>query len=100
VNLDDFSRPEAAGTLGAILGALNAPGSTLRERAWNLLAGLGAAVYLAPYAAEKFSLASMPGRMALAFLAGLLGMNIVAKLISGARRFDWWAAISSTKSKP
>lgn len=99
MNLDDFSRPEAAGTLGAILGALNAPGANLREQVYNLLAGIGAAVYLAPYVAEKFALVSPHGKMALAFLAGLVGMNIVAKLIAGAARFDWWDVVARKVKK-
>lgn len=99
MNFDDLNRPEAAGTLGAILGALNAPGSSLREQAYNLLAGIGSAIYLAPYIAEQFSVSAHSGRMALAFLAGLIGMNVVAKLISGASRYDWFSLLPMKKGK-
>lgn len=89
MNWDDLTKPETAGTLGAILGALNAPGKSIREQAYNLFAGIGCAVYIAPYIAEAFNVGSPHAKMALAFVCGLVGMNVVAKLISSASQFDW-----------
>lgn len=86
---DILMQPESAGTLGAILGALNAPGLTLRDQAFNLLGGLGAAIYLAPWMAERADITSSHGRLAFAFLFGLIGMNLLAKLITTARQIDW-----------
>ena len=87
-------QPASAGVAGAVLGALNAPGLTLREQFFNLLAGVASAIYLAPFLAERADIRSDHGQLAFAFVVGLLGMNLLAKLIAAGRKFDWDALVS------
>jgi len=96
---DLVKSPDAAGVTGAILGWLSAPGGTLREQLFNVGAGLGAAIFMAPYLAERAGLESQAGRMAFAFIVGLVGMNIVPKLLAAAKRADW-ASLLPKKGKP
>lgn len=95
---DYLHSPDTAGVVGAVLGWLSAPGGTLREQLFNIGAGLGAAIFLAPYLAERAGIGSMAGRMAFAFIVGLVGMNLVPKLSQAMRSLDW-AAILSKKGK-
>ena len=91
--------PDAAGVAGAILGWLSAPGGTLREQLFNVGAGLGAAIFLAPYLAERAGIGSQAGRMAFAFIVGLVGMNLLPKLTNAAKRVDWSSLIPN-RTKP
>lgn len=92
--------PDTAGVVGALLGWLSAPGGTLREQLFNVGAGLGAAIFLAPYLAERAGLSSQPGRMAFAFIIGLVGMNIVPKLMAAAKQSNWSSLLPNKKGKP
>lgn len=89
--------PDVAGAAGAILGWLSAPGGTLREQAFSVGAGLGCAFFVAPYLAERAGLESQASRMAFAFVVGLVGMNILPKLTSAAKKTDWLARFLPTK---
>lgn len=82
---DFFKTPDFAGAAGAFLGFLNSPGETRLKQAFNLGAGFGCAVYLAPYLAERFTMESQTGRTAFSFVVGLVGMNIVPKVIDWAK---------------
>lgn len=100
MNWEDFARsPDAAGVAGAILGWLSAPGGTLKQQLFNVGAGLGCAVFLAPYMAERAGIVSKAGLMAFSFVVGLVGMNLLPKLSSAVRGLDW-AAILSRKGNP
>lgn len=96
---DIVKSPDTAGTVGALLGWLSAPGGTLREQLFNVLAGLGAAIFLAPYLAERAGLSSRPSQMAFAFVVGLVGMNVLPKLSAAAKRADW-AVFFPKRNKP
>ena len=101
MNLEDLIKsPDAAGTAGAILGWLSAPGGTWRDQLFNVGAGFGAAFFLAPYLAERAGLSSRSSQMAFAFVVGLVGMNVLPKLISAAKRADWSALLPARKGKP
>lgn len=89
--------PDAAGTVGAILGFLSAPGGTRREQIFNLFAGLGCAFFIAPYVAEKAGMQSPASSMAFSFIVGLIGMNILPKLTIAAKKTDWLARFLPTK---
>lgn len=82
---DSILRPEVAGFAGAMVGLFNAPGRSARERAFNLLAGLSVAWFIAPWVSEYFSINTKNGQMAVAFIVGLVGMNLVAKGIDYIR---------------
>lgn len=79
---DVWVRPESAGVAGALLGLFNAPGETWRLRTFNLGSGVAASWFLAPWVCEVVGITSENGRLALAFLVGLIGMNLVAKIIN------------------
>ena len=79
---DVWVRPESAGVAGALLGLFNAPGDTWRQRTFNLGSGIAASWFLAPWVCEVIGITSDNGRLALAFLVGLIGMNLVAKIIN------------------
>lgn len=101
MSLEDIVRsPDAAGVAGAILGWLSAPGGTLRDQLFNIGAGLGAAFWLAPFLAERAGMESQSGRMAFAFIVGLVGMNLLPKLSAAAKRADWSSLLPSRKGKP
>lgn len=97
---DLIKSPDAAGVAGAVLGWLSAPGGTLREQAFNVGAGFGAAFFLAPYLAERAGLSGRSSQMAFAFVVGLVGMNVLPKLIGAAKRADWSALLPAKKGKP
>lgn len=78
---DHLLRPEATGLIGSLLGVLNTPGTGWRERVFNFGAGAGAAWFIAPAVEDYFSLTSNNARMAVAFVVGLVGMNLLAKII-------------------
>lgn len=101
MNWEDLIKsPDAAGTAGAILGWLSSPGGTLKMQLFNLLAGIGCAVFLAPYLAEKAGLSSKPGLLAFSFVVGLVGLNILPKVTAAAKRSDWAALLPTRKEKP
>jgi len=89
--------PDVAGSVGAVLGFLSAPGGTRREQAFNLIAGLGCALFIAPYVAERAGMETQASRMAFAFVVGLIGMNILPKLTIAAKRTDWLARFMPSK---
>lgn len=74
-------RQEIAAIAGAVLGALNAPGQLLREKVYNVAAGFAAALYLAPPAIELLHVPTDAGKTAFVFTTGLLGMNVLVKMI-------------------
>ncbi len=78
-------QPEVAGFAGAMVGLFNAPGRTTRERAFNLMAGLSVAWFVSPWVSDYFTIGTKNGQMAVAFIVGLMGMNLVAKGIDYVR---------------
>lgn len=97
---DNILRPETAGITGALLGLFNAPGTTLRERAFNLLAGLAAAIFLGPWITDIIGVHSKNSSMALAFTVGLVGMNLVAKLLDQAKTMTLADFVGMLKRTP
>ena len=83
---ENLIRPEVSGAAGATLGLLNAPGTTLRERVFNFMAGVCCAAFLAPVIDQYYNITSKSQTTAIAFVVGLLGMNLVAKAIDYLRQ--------------
>lgn len=94
---DIVKTPDIAGAVGAVLGFLSAPGGTRREQVFNLMAGLGCAVFVAPYLAERVDMQSHAAKMAFAFVIGLIGLNIIPKLTSAAKKTDWLSRFLPSK---
>lgn len=97
---ENILRPETAGVAGALLGLFNAPGADLRERAFNLLAGVGAATFLGPWITDLIGVHSKNSSMALAFTVGLVGMNLVSKLIDQARTMTFADFVGMLRRAP
>lgn len=98
MNWEEFLKsPDVAGTTGAVLGWLSTPGAGWRMQLFNLMAGVGCAFFVAPYVAERAGMESQASKMAFAFVVGLIGMNIVPKLSSAAKKTDWLARFLPTK---
>lgn len=100
---DNILRPETAGVAGAVLGLFNAPGATARERLFNLGAGVAAAIFLGPWITDVVGVHSKNSSMALAFIVGLVGMNLVAKFIEQAKSMtlsDFVGMLKRTPSPP
>ncbi len=89
--------PDVAGTVGAILGWLSAPGGTVKEQLFNLISGLACAFFVAPYLAERVDMQSQAAQMAFSFAVGLVGMNILPKLTAAAKDADWLARFLTKK---
>lgn len=94
---DIVKTPDVAGAVGAILGWLSAPGGTLRMQSVNLIAGLGCAVFIAPFVSERAGMESHAAQMAFSFVVGLVGLNIIPKLTAAAKRVDWLSRFLPTK---
>lgn len=94
---DIVKTPDMAGTAGAVLGWLSAPGGTLRMQLVNLGAGLSCAVFIAPYVSERAGMESNAAQMAFSFVVGLVGLNIIPKLTAAAKKTDWLARFLPTK---
>lgn len=88
-------RPETTGLIGSVLGFVNAPGQNWRERLFNFGSGLGAAWFLAPAVEDYFELSSRNQRMAVAFVIGLVGMNLVAKVIEHVKKTPLFSLLSA-----
>lgn len=83
---DNVLQPPVAGAAGAVVGLFNTPGKSWSERCFNLSAGLSMAWFVAPWLAGQFHITDKNGANAFAFMVGLMGMNIAAKLIDYAKR--------------
>ena len=97
---DNVIRPEVSGIAGAFLGLLNTPGATLRERVFNFLAGVSCAAFLAPSLDQYYNITSKSQTTAIAFVVGLLGMNLVAKAIDYLRQTSVSDLISMFRRAP
>lgn len=97
---ENVVRPEFSGPAGALLGLLNAPGKTMRERAFNLGAGLSVAVFLSPVVDSYFNVTTRNQQTAVAFVIGLLGMNLVAKAIDYVRQTSVSDILSTFRRTP
>lgn len=84
-----FTHPLTAGSFGALLSVLYAPGMTWFGKLLNLSAGITCAWFLAPAATELFGLRSPSMQSALSFAIGMFGMSIGAALGDAIRTVKW-----------
>lgn len=99
--LDDagnwLTNPQVAGVFGSLLSLRWAPGKDWRDKVFSFGCGVACTAYLAPAAVDYMGLAAKWAPPLFGFLAGLLGMNIVAKLVSFVRDTDWPGTIAAVK---
>lgn len=74
--------PFIVGLLGSIVALRGAPGTTWKERVFNVLCGALLAGFVSPAIAEYFGLATPSMQAASAFVVGLFGLNLVATLVA------------------
>lgn len=91
--------PIIAGLLGALFGLRYAPGSGIVDRLVNVAAGATTAGYIAPAAAEVFSLTSPVVQGALAFAIGMFGMSVTAAIMQALRELPLAQIISGWLSR-
>jgi ACR3 family arsenite efflux pump ArsB len=87
------------GALGALVGLKFAPGTTWRERAINVSAGMLCAGYFAPALAEWFHVASPGMQSALAFAVGMFGLSLAAAVAQALRELKLGEIISGWLSR-
>lgn len=75
---------ESAGTVGAILAWLNAPGRTVRQQAFNLGSAIAVVYFAGPYIVERLGVPTDAGKMFAGLMLGLLGMRFVGRVIESA----------------
>ena len=73
-----LSSPFVVGAAGAFVALKGAPGKTWFERLFNLSCGVLVAGFLSSALAEWLGLKTVETQLAVAFLTGLFGMNVVA----------------------
>lgn len=89
-----LARPETAGVFGTVLGWLGAPGEGWRVRLFNFGAGVGSALYFAPLVVKLSDIKATEGKLFLAFVFGMLGMNLVAKTIEYAKEATFFTILA------
>ena len=83
MNWDDvrsfISQPETGVTVGSLLSIHNAPGDSWRAKLMSFLCGMGLGFYVVPLALEFAKVESRYAYGGFGFLAGYVGMNLLAK---------------------
>lgn len=74
----DPTKPFIIGGLGALVALKGAPGTSAREKIFNVVCGALLAGFLAPMVAAYFGLKTAEMQAGCAFAVGLFGMNLVA----------------------
>jgi hypothetical protein len=77
--------PWIAGGLGAFVGLYFAPGTSWRERAFNVLCGCLSAGYVAPALTEWLRIEPEPIKALAAFGVGLFGLGVAAETMAWVR---------------
>lgn len=81
--------PTVAGVFGSLLSLRFVPGDTWMGRFFSFGTGVALAVYGAPLGIQYLEIKSSAGPPAFGFLAGFIGMNLLAKLWDAVNAFDW-----------
>lgn len=91
--------PFFIGLLGGIVALRGVPGTSWRERMFNMLSATLVAGFLSPAVAEFFSFDSQAMQSACAFAVGLFGLNITAAIVSYINSVDIGALVPWGKKK-
>jgi hypothetical protein len=78
---DWIASPFVTGLIGGVLALRGVPGSTLRERLFNVFSAMMLAGFFSPAIAEFFGLHTPAMQSATAFAVGLFGLNLVAAVV-------------------
>lgn len=71
--------PEGAGAVGSLISLRWAPGESMIGKITSIAGGFAFAIYLVPLLTEYMEIKSARAPLALAFIGGLVGMNLLAK---------------------
>lgn len=94
-----LQQPAVAGVIGSLLSLRWVPGDKWWEKFFSFGCGIGTALYLAPAAVAYMEIKSSWGPPAFGFMAGLVGMNLIAKLVDIVKNGDWLALLTALKGK-
>lgn len=87
-------RNDVATTLGTILGWLGAPGDTIRQKLFNLLACFVCGIYGGQLAIEHFHITSQAGQAFWCILLAAIGSNLVSKGLSWITHAEFWDLVA------
>jgi len=91
--------PFFIGLLGGIVALRGVPGSSWKERGFNVLSATLVAGFLSPAIAEFFGLNTQAMQSACAFAVGLFGLNITAAIVGYINTADLGAILPWGKKK-
>ncbi len=98
-----ISDPAAAGVAGSLLSLQWVPGATWKTKMISFLCGMACAIYVTPTLLDALDVRWHNSQSLFAFLLGLLGMNLLAKLgdfVSKTSIADLIAALRGGGAKP
>lgn len=75
--------PALAGLMGAVVSLYFLANASVGQRLMALIVGFSSSIYLAPLIAQVFDVTGDGGMNAIAFLTGVLSMNIMAGVFDG-----------------
>lgn len=85
---DLINHPAVPGFAGALLGLKALPGATIIERACNVAAGFGIAMFAGPALVETMDISSAKIQAGVVFGVGAAGLVIFGALIDAVRKTD------------
>ena len=91
--------PFFIGLLGGIVALRGVPGSSWKERLFNVLSATLVAGFLSPAIAEFFGFSTPAMESACAFAVGLFGLNITAAVVSYINGLDIGTLVPWGKKK-
>ena len=91
--------PFFIGLLGGIVALRGVPGSSWKERGFNILSATLVAGFLSPAISEFFGLHTHAMQSACAFTVGLFGLNITAAVVSYINGLDIGTLVPWGKKK-
>lgn len=91
--------PFFIGLLGGVVALRGVPGSSWKERGFNVISATLVAGFLSPAISEFFGLHTQAMQSACAFAVGLFGLNITAAVVSYINGLDIGALVPWGKKK-
>lgn len=81
--------PEGAGAVGSVISLRWAPGDSWLVKLTSIAGGMAFAIFIVPWLIEYMEIKSTRAPLALAFIGGLVGMNLLAKTWDYAQTVDF-----------
>lgn len=81
--------PEGAGAVGSIVSLRWAPGDSWLIKLSSVAGGMAFAIFIVPWLIEYMEVKSAKAPLAMAFIGGLVGMNLLAKTWAYVQSVDF-----------